>query len=27
MVKSDIELFEKDKYLKNGGFEIYNHYE
>jgi GDPmannose 4,6-dehydratase len=27
MVKSDIELFEKDKYLKKGGFEIYNHYE
>ena len=27
MVKSDIELFEKDKYLKNGGFEIYNNYE
>ena len=27
MVKSDIELFEKDKYLKTGGFEIYNIHE
>ena len=27
MVQSDIKLFEKDKYLQDGGFEIYNHYE
>ena len=27
MVRSDIKLFEKDKWLQNGGFEIYNHYE
>jgi GDPmannose 4,6-dehydratase len=27
MVKSDIELFKRDKYLQIGGFEIYNHYE
>ena len=27
MVKSDIELFEKDKYLKSGGFEIYSTHE
>ena len=27
MVHSDIKLFEKDKYLQTGGFEIYNHYE
>ncbi len=27
MVRSDIKLFEKDKYLKKGGFEIYNTYE
>jgi len=27
MVESDIKLFEKDKYLQNGGFEIFNHYE
>ena len=27
MVKSDIDLFEKDKYLKSGGFEIYNSHE
>lgn len=27
MVESDIKLFEKEKWLQNGGFEIYNHYE
>ena len=27
MVKSDIELFEKDRYLKKGGFKIHNTYE
>jgi len=27
MIESDIKLFEKDKYLQNGGFEIFNHYE
>ena len=27
MVESDLKLFKKDKYLREGGFEIFNHYE
>ena len=27
MVESDLKLFNKDKYLRQGGFETFNHYE